>query len=286
MFEAKTHLTKHRVAHYLWLVLVVVLIIGVFFLRFYRLPEYLMFLSDQGRDAIVLKRLVTLEKLVFVGPTTSIGNVFTGPFYYYLVAPFMLLSGLHPVGPAYGIAFLNSLGIVAAFWFITKRFGRTTGLLFLTLAGLSATQIWQSRYSWNPNPVPLFTFLTLIAWQVAIEQKRIRYIVLTGILFGMSLQLHYITIIILVPILFSLIPRLTHSRVLLKHILSFAIAAIATFTPLIVFEIKNHFINTQTFFRAFTAGEIQAKNSVYLDRLRRSLIMRIPRSSRIRLIPY
>ncbi len=271
-------------ALYLWLIMVMVLIFAVFFLRFYRLPEYLMFLSDQGRDAIVLKRLVTLEKLVFVGPTTSIGNVFTGPFYYYLVAPFMLLSGLHPVGPALGIALMNSLGLVGAFWFVIKRFGRNVGLIFLALAGLSATQIWQSRYSWNPNPVPLFTFLTLIAWQLAIERKRLRYYILAGILFGLSLQLHYITIVILAPLMFSLIkdivvyirlhvPKTSQYifltiRNFLTKILLFIGACIATFTPLIVFEIKNHFINTQTFLRATSTSEVQAKNSVYLDRLR------------------
>lgn len=264
--------------------MVVVLVGSIFFLRFYRLPEYLMFLSDQGRDAIVLKRLVTLEKLVFVGPTTSIGNVFTGPFYYYLVAPFMLLSGLHPVGPAFGIAFINSIGLVGAFWFVVKRFGRTTALIFLALVGLSANQIWQSRFSWNPNPVALFTFLTLIAWQLAVERKRMRYYILAGILFGLSFQLHYITIVILAPLLFSVVsdiwiyikvrvpktPKfiLSSFRNLLIRALLFGGAAVATFAPLIVFEIKNHFINTQTLLRASSAGEIQAKNSVYLDRLR------------------
>ncbi|MBP6993881.1 glycosyltransferase family 39 protein [Candidatus Woesebacteria bacterium] len=264
--------------------MVVVLVGSVFFLRFYRLPEYLMFLSDQGRDAIVLKRLVTLEKLVFVGPTTSIGNVFTGPFYYYLVAPFMLLSGLHPVGPAFGIALINSVGLFGAFWFVVKRFGRTTALIFLALVGLSANQIWQSRFSWNPNPVALFTFLTLVAWQLAVERKRLRYYILAGVLFGLSFQLHYITIVILAPIIFSVIsdvviyvkvnvpktPKfiLSSSRHLLTKMLLFGGAAVATFAPLIVFEIKNNFINTQTLLRASSAGEIQAKNSVYLDRLR------------------
>ena len=284
MLEIKKHLTQYRVAHYLWLIIAVVLIFAVFFLRFYRLSEYLMFLSDQGRDAIVLKRLVTLEKLVFVGPTTSIGNVFTGPFYYYLVAPFMFLSGLHPVGPALGIAFMNSLGLVGVFLFVVKRFGRNVGLIFLALAGLSATQIWQSRYSWNPNPVPLFTFLTLIVWQLAIERKQLRYYILAGILFGLSLQLHYITIVILAPLMFSLIkdifvyirlhvPKTSQYiflsiRNILTKILLFIGACIATFTPLILFEIKNHFVNTQTFLRATSTSEIQARNSVYLDRLR------------------
>lgn len=243
-----------------------------------------MFLSDQGRDAIVLKRLVTLEKLVFVGPTTSIGNVFTGPFYYYLVAPFMFLSGLHPVGPAFGVALLNSFGLVGVFFFVVKKFGRTTGLIFLTLAGLSATQIWQSRYSWNPNPVPLFTFLTLIALYVAIEQKKAKYFALAGVLFGLCLQLHYIAIVMVTPLFAWIVKefvilghshgrKIAHALIdsvwnLLKNIFVFGAASVATFIPLIAFEIKNNFINTQTFLRALTAGEIQAKNSLYIDRLR------------------
>ncbi len=277
--------TKHKAAQYLWFIIVIALVTAVFFLRLYRLPEYLMFLSDQGRDAIVLKRLVTLEKLVFVGPTTSIGNVFTGPFYYYLVAPFMLLSGLHPVGPAFGVALMNSVGLVGIGWFLFKKFGRSTSLIFLVLAGLSATQIWQSRYSWNPNPIPLFAFLTLIAWQKAVEERKLLYFVLTGILFGFSLQLHYITMILVVPLLFTAAQSVlmwakdhmnpsarpkNHMPIIrgLYAYLLLAGSAVATFLPLILFEIKNSFVNTQSFFRAFSAGEIQARNSVYLDRLR------------------
>ena len=286
MHAIKTHLKQHTVSYLLWLILVIILVVAVFFLRLYRLPEYLMFLSDQGRDAIVLKRLVTLEKLVFVGPTTSIGNVFTGPFYYYLVAPFMLVFGLHPVGPAIGIALINSIGLVGIVWYVTRRFGKRTALIFLILAGLSATQVWQSRYSWNPNPVPLFTFLTLIAWQQAVDTKKLRYFALTGILFGFSLQLHYITVILGVLFLVTALqnilvwmqkqksPNPTHPKkgmFLLRGAYAYllvAVSLVATFLPLIVFEIKNRFINTQTFLRAFSAGEVQAKNSVYLDRLR------------------
>ena len=282
MLQPKTFIEKYNVLHKVWLLAVVLLVLSIFFFRLYRLPEYLMFLSDQGRDAIVLKRLVTLEKLVFVGPTTSIGNVFTGPFYYYLVAPFMFLSGLHPVGPAFGVALMNSLGLVSIFWYVLKKFGRVTGLMFLALAGLSATQIWQSRYSWNPNPVPLFTFLTLVAWEAAMINRKARYFALAGILFGFSLQLHYIAIIILVPLVLSLVQTVITSKQgkahdgsmihlmqdVAKGATVFFLSSVATFAPLIVFEIKNRFVNTQTFIRAFSAGEIQAKNSVFIDRLR------------------
>jgi hypothetical protein len=132
---------------------ILLLLAGAFFLRIYRIPEYITFLSDQGRDAIILKRMVTLEKWVFVGPTTSIGNVFTGPFFYYLVAPFMLLWRLDPAGPAYGIAIINTIGLLLSFVFVYKNFGKVTSFIFLVLAGFSMNQILQSRFSWNPNPV-------------------------------------------------------------------------------------------------------------------------------------
>lgn len=110
---------------------ILLLLAGAFFLRIYRIPEYITFLSDQGRDAIILKRMVTLEKWVFVGPTTSIGNVFTGPFFYYLVAPFMLLWRLDPAGPAYGIAIINTIGLLLSFVFVYKNFGKVTSFIFL-----------------------------------------------------------------------------------------------------------------------------------------------------------
>jgi len=272
-----------------FLVIALLMVFVVIFLRFYRIPEYLMFLSDQGRDAIILKRLVTLEKLVFVGPTTSIGNVFTGPFYYYLVAPFMWLFRLDPVGPAYAIALINSLGLVGVFGYVWRRYGKVTSLLFLTLVGLASTQIFQSRYSWNPNPVPLFTMLTLIAWQKTLETKKVRYFILSGLLFGFCLQLHYITIIILAPVVFSvfvkiiktvrnhqlqigtarLLPTIFRSVPPTHYVLLF-VSCILSFTPIILFEIKNNFINTYAFVRAFSTSEVQAKTTFFIDRLRDS----------------
>jgi len=62
-------------------VLIIILLAGCF-LRFYRLNDFAMFLSDQGRDAIVIKRIVTGEHFPAIGAPTSIGQVYLGPFYY------------------------------------------------------------------------------------------------------------------------------------------------------------------------------------------------------------
>jgi len=50
------------------------------FLRFYRLNDFAMFLSDQGRDAIIIKRILTGEHFPAIGAPTSVGQVYLGPF--------------------------------------------------------------------------------------------------------------------------------------------------------------------------------------------------------------
>ena len=249
-----------------WIIFAALLVIG-FFLRTYRISETLMFLSDQGRDAIVLKRLVTFEKMVFVGPTTSIGNVFTGPFYYYLVAPFMALWMLNPVGPAYGVAIINTFGLGICAYFVSKLFNRKIAIVFLLLTTISANQILQSRFSWNPNPLPIFSFGTILAFFAARKTQKKLYYIITGLLFGISLQLHYIAIAVPFFVFgFLSISRksISITETTKKFILGIAIVVITTiftFTPLILFEIKNGFINTKTFINASSTSEVQAKNT-------------------------
>ncbi|MEI6327124.1 MAG: glycosyltransferase family 39 protein [Candidatus Roizmanbacteria bacterium] len=269
-------------SHLFWC-LALALIVFAFFLRVYRIPEYLTFLSDQGRDAIILKRIVTLEKWVFVGPTTSIGNVFTGPFFYYLVAPFMLLWRLDPAGPAYGIAIINTIGLILSFVFVYKNFSKTTSVIFLVLAGFSANQILQSRFSWNPNPVSTFSFLALACWYYSMKEGKMRWFVITGVIVGLCLQLHYMTVLLLLPMgievlitSFHLLRSKAHPHYgsLIHYFRKISVAIISgvfTFIPLILFDVKNHFINLKTLLRATSTGEIQAKNIAYLDRFNDSL---------------
>src|SRR5690242_4069276 len=95
--------------------LVTVIFVIAAFLRLYRVADFAIFLSDQGRDAIIIKRIVAFEHFPAIGPSTSIGQVFLGPFYYFLMAPFLWIWRLDPVGLAYGVSFLSVLGLIASY---------------------------------------------------------------------------------------------------------------------------------------------------------------------------
>ena len=56
------------------LIVLVILLVGAFF-RLYRISEYMTFLGDEGRDVIVVRRLLVNFDPVLIGPGTSVGNM-------------------------------------------------------------------------------------------------------------------------------------------------------------------------------------------------------------------
>ena len=92
--------------------IIILFLIGLF-LRLYHIYSFVTFLGDQGRDAIILKRIITFEHFPAIGPPTSIGQVYLGPFYYYFIAPWLWISNFDPIGPAIGIAIISSFSIIS-----------------------------------------------------------------------------------------------------------------------------------------------------------------------------
>jgi len=222
-------------------------------LRLYKIDQYMTFLGDEGRDVRVVRNLLS-GNLVFIGPQTSIGNMYLGPLYYYLIAPALALSGGNPVGPAVEVAFLGTLTVFLTWWFGRTWFGRSIGLIAALLFSLSPVAIIYSRSSWNPNPMPLFALLSIWGiWQVYRHQK-FGYLSLVGIFMAFALQMHYLGLLLL-PVLgiywlltlkstwSSKIERLSLIRNSLFGILVFLILM----SPLALFDLKHDFMNLKAF---------------------------------------
>ncbi len=182
-------------------ILLILLIVTAAFLRLYHLKQYTTFLSDQGRDAIVIKRIVTFEHLPAIGAPTSIGQVYLGPFYYYLVSPFLPLFNFHPIGLAFAVALISIIGCLVSYFITKYLIDKKTALFFVFLLTFSFINIELSRYSWNPNLLPLFSFLTLFFFYKTLVEKRYLYPILFGSFFSFSIQLHYLAIFLVFPII-------------------------------------------------------------------------------------
>jgi len=248
------------------------LIVGVF-LRLYRLEEFITFLGDQGRDAIIIKRIITFEHFPALGPVSSVGQVFLGPFFYYLMAPFLALFKLDPLGLAFGSAFYSTIGLIFVY-FILKKINKNTAYIFLVLATFSWALIHNARFSWNPNLLPYFSFFTLYFTSLFFE-KSLYPPFFAGMFFSFSTQLHYLAFLLTPTLLFFIL--FNYKKVLkdlfffVKKIFIFFAGFLIFYLPFILFEIKNNFLNTKNFIRLLTEEKIVQPVS-YFQRFQETLI--------------
>jgi len=244
-------LTKNRI-------LIIVLIIGVF-LRFYKLTGFVTFLGDQGRDAIIIKRILTGEHFPAIGPPTSVGQVYLGPFYYYFIAPWLLLFNFNPIGLAVGVAFFSSLYLLINYLIVKELFDKKIALISTIFLSFSSVLIDFSRFSWNPNLFPLFTLLTIYFVIKSIKTNKWYYFALFGTFLSFAIQLHYLALFLIPPIVILLMVELIKGfkqsnngamKQLSNYLLSFFSFLIFS-SPLIIFDLRHNFLNSKLFLALF-----------------------------------
>lgn len=225
-------------------------------LRLYRIDEFLTFLGDEGRDVRIVRDLLRGD-LVFIGPQTSIGNMYLGPLYYYLIAPSLWFSNLNPVGPAIMNALIGTLTIFLI-WFVGRSwFDKITGLAAAILFTLSPVAIIYSRSSWNPNPMPLFALICLYSTYQVWQKQKYHFLPIIGLSFAFVLQMHYLGLLIIPTLMFFWFISLKQTNKKQKHIfLKNTLLSLAIFfllmSPLLLFDLKHEGMNFQAFKTFFT----------------------------------
>ena len=214
---------------------------------------YMTFLGDEGRDALIVYKILH-GNLTLLGPTASVGGFFLGPIYYYFMVPFLWLFNYSPVGPAIMVALFG----IATVWLIYKIgkefFGPSAGLIASGLYAISPLIVTYSRSSWNPNPMPFFSLLTLYFIYKAVEKNNIKLFILSGFLFGITMQLHYLTLFLGVVILtYVLLSQYAFSRnnifsKLIKQYVYIFLGFVAGWSPFLAFEIRHGFKNIISIF--------------------------------------
>lgn len=241
-----------------FVLLVLILSVGAF-LRLYKIDAYMTFLGDEGRDVIIVRRFLTELHPPLIGPGTSIGNMYLGPIYYYMMAPSLLLANFSPVGPAVAVAFL---GVATVFfvWFIGREwFSAKAGLIASALYAISPTVIVYSRSSWNPNIMPFFSLLSIYSiWRVW-NNHEFKWLIVLGMSFACVLQSHYLGLL-LAPtfIIFWLLTfkeLKSEKREFIKYSAVSIILFLLLMSPLVIFDIRHGWHNFAAMKEFFTARQ-------------------------------
>lgn len=241
---------EKAVKKYFALFLLFLILAVAAYLRVWRISDYMTFLGDEGRDVLVVKRMIVDHKWTLLGPTASVGGFFLGPIYYYFMLPFLWLWRLDPAGPAVMVALFGTATVYVVYRIGRDFFTEWVGLSAAALYAVSPVVIAFSRSSWNPNVVQFFSaLLVYFLWLVA-KKPELKYFVGIGIILGIGLQLHYVFSFLGVVTLFWLFIIRKHN--VLGHVI---VGFLIGYSPFLLFELRHGFPNTTTLFRFLAEGK-------------------------------
>lgn len=245
--EIKTH-------KIVYLFLGVVLALS-FFVRVYRINDLLGFYYDQGRDALVIWKLIHEGKLFLIGPVTGLPGIFLGPFYYYLITPFYLIGGGNPIIPAIFLGFLSTLAVFLLYYLGAQMLDRSCGLIAAFIGGFSYNIILSSRWLSNPTPILLSSLIVILSMFKIASGKSKYWWAILGLTAGLSMQFESASAIFYIPILiiFSIwqYMRLKNAKLPIMAAAAFGV----TLLPQIIFNFKHQNILFDGFSKLFVQQE-------------------------------
>ncbi|WKZ26029.1 MAG: glycosyltransferase family 39 protein [bacterium] len=246
-----------------WLI-ILILLVGAF-LRLYKIDQYMTFLGDEGRDSIVVRNLLVHKDLFLIGPGTSVGNMYLGPLYYYLIAIPLALANFSPVGPAVFVALLGVFTIWFVYFVGCEWFSKKAGLIASLLFAVSPTVIIFSHSSWNPNIMPFFALLTVYSVWKFWKKGLYSWLVVLGISFAFCLQSHYLGLLLAPVILLFWVWKVLRFNLAgnwtgeVASFMRMSIFGLITFlflmSPLLAFDIRHNWLNTNSLVKFVTERE-------------------------------
>jgi 4-amino-4-deoxy-L-arabinose transferase-like glycosyltransferase len=215
--------------------------------------------ADQGRDMLVLWRLMTDHVVPLVGPPTSIGDLHHGVLFYLLLAPFAWISGDNPVVVVSAIAVAGVIA-VAVTWLLARSIGGPiAGLVAGLLMAVSASAIVESTAIWNPNLIALSASVALAGAWHAHRTGHPKWWIVSAVGLAVTVQCHVLGIALAPPLIALYLLDVRRSSAGARSGLARAgIAAIAVgvvlYLPLIIHELGNGFPETRSVIAFLTSG--------------------------------
>lgn len=270
-----TKITKWVKANRFEALIILIILLVAALLRLYRIDAYMTFLGDEGRDALVVKRILTTGDLPLIGPPTSVGNMYLGPLYYYMMAVPMAIFWLNPVAAAVQVALIGTATVGLIYYLSREWFSKLAAITASILYALSPVNIIYSRSSWNPNPAPFFVLLFILGFYKAFKTKNYLWFILSGIAAAFAIQMHYLALIILpIGFILWLIQAFEYrktkkgKRFLLGTTLA-VILFLILMSPLFIFDLKHNFMNYRALTTFFSNRETTVNLNIFntLERL-------------------
>ncbi len=225
-----------------YLFLILIIIAGGIFLRSYHFSDWLHFELDQSRDAKIIDLAYKegIGNLPLLGPKAAGSFLRLGPAFYYFNYLSALISGNTPSGIAFVIMIFGVLTIPIFYLFSRRYFERRVAIGLLAVFSVSIFLVMYSRFSWNPNALPLFTILVLYSFLRtcdADEKRKGLWLLISSFSLAIATQLHFLAFVSM-PVIAIIYLAIKRPRIKILYWIGAILVFLVLYSPMITNEIK------------------------------------------------
>lgn len=224
-----------------WEVYLIALVAG--FLRFY-LINTTEFDVDQAmlfrlaQDAVHRGLLPTTSNAASIGIANPPGVIF-------LFIP-LVLFGRNPVLGAILISTFTTVAAVLTYVFTRRYYGRMAGIIAALLYASAAKPLNYARFIWQPNLMPPFVVLFMLALFFGVVDRRKGWLLPALFLFGVLYQMHPTTLVLAAPLLVAVL--LSPGTFRWRDVGLALVLLLVIFSPYLLWEFATHFSDIRTLF--------------------------------------
>lgn len=228
--------------------LLILIFVTAILIRFYNFENRINFGLEQALPLLTSANYLekpSLLGLESVRRTTSLNHsIYFSPFFTYTLLPLQLITNFNPLLIT---AFFSAINIVTGlilylvtYKIFTKRIAIWTLFLFL----FNSIMISHSLFIWiNNYTVFINTLLIYLVWRIKQDNFKFASII-AGFLVGLNIGMEYMYILTGAPVVFLLILYFTKNK--LQNMFLFILGVILSFSPTIIFDIRNNFYHLAT----------------------------------------
>jgi hypothetical protein len=258
--------------------IILAIMIGAFFVRFYHFHDWLYFKMDQSRDAFLIGNAIkngpgNLPLLGARAGATEVSRGFLrlGPaFYYFQYLSGVFFSSTKPDVFAYPDLFFSILTIPLLYAFSRLYFNRRISILIAAMYAFSFIIIQYSRFAWNCNSLQFFAILSFYGLLRFLGseklRERLKWLSIWTLGLAIGSQLHFFGFFGLVGISGMMIladlevwkvkniPTLISNKKNISNFLKYLAVTIGIFAiiylPVIISDVMKHGENSLNFIEA------------------------------------
>lgn len=228
------------------------ILVAAFILRIYKAEPFFYYAHDNDLASWIIKDILVNHHFRLIGQQTSVLGVFIGGLFYYMQIPFYLLGRMDPLPVVYLTVILGTFCVFSVYFVFNKIFGKgiaTIGSIFFAVSKLIA---FSDRGVYPTMPVMLWTIWFLYDLYLFKKGNQKLGFILFGILFALiwhfNIALYIITPLILIPLIVS------KKKLNIKYLILGGTILVILSLPLIAFEIKHNFQQTNAIFESLTTN--------------------------------